>query len=134
VSVPAGISINVLMVATRGAWLARGIAPLRVMIFHSELGTFPNAPVTGLIGDKVRKIAGLKKVIVKGLEIECEVTPVWVPPKAVTAHCFPKDVGAISTDIVYVGLVKPVWAPPVTGVDRDIDIFILNLWLKNKPP
>lgn len=53
---------------------------------------------------------------VKGLDgVDDESTLACVPPMAVTAYCLPAEVGATSAARVYVGDVKPVWAPPVMG-------------------
>jgi len=85
------------------------------MSFHTLRGTAWSLPVVGSTGAKVLKDLGFHRVIVNGLLTEPTVTPVYVPPSAVTAYCLPLLSGAVSAVSVYVGDVKPVWLPPVTG-------------------
>jgi hypothetical protein len=63
---------------------------------------------------------GRENEIVNGLLAPWTSTPVWVPPKAVTAYCFVYAFGGVSATWVYVGEVRPVWADPVTGDVREI--------------
>lgn len=53
-------------------------------------------PVMGFAGGRERGKAGLKKLNVNGFETECVKTPACVPPRAVTAHCFPFWEGGVS--------------------------------------
>jgi hypothetical protein len=86
------------------------------MILYVFLGTEPRRPVTALTAGAPLRTGGLCSVIVNGRDgEEEESTPTCVPPMAETAYCFPLLVGAVSVARVYVGDVKPVWAPPVTG-------------------
>lgn len=51
-----------------------------------------------------------------GADTEWVITPVCVPPSAVTTHCLALMFGGVSAVIVYVGEVNPVWACPVMGL------------------
>jgi hypothetical protein len=79
---------------------ANGVTPLRVISLNELRGTSFINPVVGLGFPRKRKTFGLKNVRVKGEDIECVVTPVCVPPSAVTATCFPVISGAESVTCV----------------------------------
>lgn len=115
-SAPAGMSRTQVACMVTADWPARGVTPLRARIVYEFRGTERRTPVTGSTGDRARNTCGLDSVIVKGRVGDDEVsTPACVPPRAVTAYCLPALVGAVSVASVYVGDVRPVWAPPVTG-------------------
>jgi hypothetical protein len=91
-------------------------------------GTAASRPVEGLTKESGLKVAGLVKLTKKGDDIECTETSVCVPPKAVTTYCFPRDEGAMSAAMVYVGDVRPVTVAPVTGVVGAKLIGISHEW------
>lgn len=117
VSAPAGTSMVVFTIIGTGGVLppVTTCTPLRVMTLYEFLGIEEITPVDGFGEPKVRKDLGFVTVMVKGTDTEETTTPACVPPNAETAFCLPFESGAVSATRVYVGLVKPVCAPPVTG-------------------
>jgi hypothetical protein len=86
------------------------------MNLYVFIGILVITPVTGFGLPKTFREAGRVIFDVKGAATLWVVTPVCVPPRAVTATCFPGFWGgAVSVTTVYVGLVKPVCAAPVIG-------------------
>jgi hypothetical protein len=97
------------------------------MILYEFLGTEPISPVAAFGEGNCRRTGGRLRVIVNGRLGEDDAsTPVCVPPMAETAYCFPVLLGAVSVAMVYVGDVKPVWAPPVMGEVRVKDMKVLH--------
>jgi hypothetical protein len=76
------------------------------------MGIDPRSPVAGFGEGICRRTAGFHTDRVKGLEIEFAVTPVCVPPREDTAHCFAFTAGGESAVNPKVGDATPVYAVP----------------------
>lgn len=111
-----------LIIPNCGACPVSGGIPFLVSALCVTRGALPIVFVDGFGFGADGKTGGCQYVSVNGLEAECGVAPVWVPPSAVTAHCFASGEVASIEAIVKVGEVKPVCALPVMGVDGEIAI------------
>lgn len=67
-------------------------------------------------------------VNVNGEEVELVVIP-EAPEAVVTTHCLPLLVGAVSAATVNDGVVKPVCAEPVTGLER-LTVIVTSEWIR----
>jgi hypothetical protein len=76
------------------------------------MGIEPRSPVAGFGVEIERKTLGFQAETVNGDEIEFAVTPVCVPPREDTAHCFAFTAGGVSAVNPKVGDATPVYAVP----------------------